>query len=268
MHRPQDCIVALALILSIGGATLLADETKSTAPLSQAHAHNDYHHDRPLLDALDHGFTSVEADIFLVEGRLLVGHDKSELKPDRTLESLYLDPLRERVKHNRGRVFTQGKAFHLLIDIKSDAEPTYDVLTNVLARYPEMISVVRDGKLEAKAVNVTISGNRPTAIMEAQSIRHAGVDGRLSDLDSDVPSHLMPLISDNWFQHFEWNGRGTIGEADQEKLEEVVQKAHAQDRKIRFWATPDTMAMWSVLHVSGVDMINTDDLACERHDCG
>ncbi len=33
--------------------------------LSQAHAHDDYEHDRPLLDALEHGFTSVEADIWL-----------------------------------------------------------------------------------------------------------------------------------------------------------------------------------------------------------
>src|SRR5688500_5242918 len=39
--------------------------------LPHAHAHNDYLHDRPLLDALDHGFNSVEADIFLVDGQLL-----------------------------------------------------------------------------------------------------------------------------------------------------------------------------------------------------
>lgn len=37
-------------------------------PLERAHAHNDYEHDRPLLDALDHGFTSVEADVWLVDG--------------------------------------------------------------------------------------------------------------------------------------------------------------------------------------------------------
>ena len=30
------------------------------------HAHNDYLHSRPLLDALDQGFDSVEADVFLV----------------------------------------------------------------------------------------------------------------------------------------------------------------------------------------------------------
>ena len=60
------------------------------SPLPNAHAHNDYEHNRPLFDALDHGFTSVEADVFLVDGKLLVGHDREALKPERTLDSLYL----------------------------------------------------------------------------------------------------------------------------------------------------------------------------------
>ena len=36
---------------------------KTAVPLARAHAHNDYEHPRPLRDALDHGFTSVEADV-------------------------------------------------------------------------------------------------------------------------------------------------------------------------------------------------------------
>ena len=71
-------------------------------PLWRAHAHNDYEHPRPLLDALDHRFGSVEADIFLVGDQLLVAHDPADLDPTRTLESLYLDPLAARVKANHG----------------------------------------------------------------------------------------------------------------------------------------------------------------------
>src|SRR2546428_201080 len=78
------------------------------APLVHAHAHNDYEHKRPLLDALDHGFCSVEADIFLVDGKLLVAHELGQTKPERTLQALYLDPLRERVKANGGRVLKDG----------------------------------------------------------------------------------------------------------------------------------------------------------------
>ena len=39
-------------------------------PLSLAHAHNDYEHERPLYDAIAHGFNSVEADVFLVDDDL------------------------------------------------------------------------------------------------------------------------------------------------------------------------------------------------------
>lgn len=62
-------------------------------PLERAHAHNDYEHERPLLDALDQGFTSVEADVWLVEGGLHIGHDAPDM--DRTLANTYLEPLRE-----------------------------------------------------------------------------------------------------------------------------------------------------------------------------
>lgn len=68
------------------------EEKHRARPLWRAHAHNDYEHPRPLFDALDHRFGSVEADIYLVGDQLLVAHDPVELDPTRTLESLYLAP--------------------------------------------------------------------------------------------------------------------------------------------------------------------------------
>ena len=120
--------------------------------------------------------------------------------------------------------------------------------------------MIRDGRRDSKAVNVVVSGNRPSATIEKQTVRFAGLDGRLSDLDSNVSSELIPLISDNWTLHFKWRGEGAIGDAERQKLADTVAKAHAHGRKIRFWATPDSPAMWEVLHQSGVDRINTDDL--------
>jgi hypothetical protein len=114
-------------------------------PLIRAHAHNDYEHARPLLDALDHGFCSVEADIFLIEGRLLVAHDRGDVKPERTLQALYLDPLRECVRQNRGRVYTNGPEFSLLIDIKDKWQETYPVLRKVLEGYADILTRWRVG---------------------------------------------------------------------------------------------------------------------------
>jgi hypothetical protein len=240
---------------------LMAGEDKPVVPLRQAHAHNDYAHKRPLQDALAHGFCSVEADVFLKDGKLLVGHTPIELRPERTLEKLYLDPLRERVRANKGHVYPGGPTVFLLVDVKTAAMETYAALDRVLAHYADILSVTDQGKFEAKAVTVVVSGNRAKSTITAQKRRFAGIDGRLADLDADVPSHLMPWISDRWSAHFRWNGEGTMPEREQKKLGELVRKAHRRGRLVRFWATPERVEVWKELCDAGVDLINTDQLA-------
>src|ERR1044071_6032756 len=115
-------------------------------PLIHAHAHNDYEHSRPLLDALDCGFCSVEADVFLVGDQLLVAHSLTGIRPGRTLQALYLDPLRERIKANGGRVYPNGPTLTLLIDIKSEAEPTYAAVKSTLKDYADVMTVFHEGK--------------------------------------------------------------------------------------------------------------------------
>ncbi len=85
-------VLALVLFWLVGCAD-------NAAPLVHGHAHNDYQHARPLVEALECGFCSIEADIHLVDGKLLVAHDKEDVRANRTLESLYLDPLRQRVEN-------------------------------------------------------------------------------------------------------------------------------------------------------------------------
>jgi hypothetical protein len=254
----------LCCVAVVGAVPIASAESTPVAPLAQAHAHNDYLHKRPLLDALDHGFTSVEADVFLVDGKLLVAHSVREQKPERTLQALYLDPLRERIKAGDGSVFPGGtpsqKPFHLLIDLKSAGVPTYQALAKVLEKYADILSVVRDGKLEPKAVSVTISGDRPRELMAAERVRYAGYDGRVSDLESDVAVDFMPLVSDSWGSQFKWRGQGPLSDVERAKLVDFVAKAHARGRKIRFWAAPDRSDAWRELRAAGVDMINTDDL--------
>ena len=230
------------------------------APLTRAHAHNDYLHDRPLLDALSYGFCSVEADVFLVDGELIVGHTRFWLDRKRTLKKLYLDPLRARVKANGGRVYRDGPSFTLLIDIKQNGAQAFAVLSKLLADYDEVFSSVKEGKLHAKAVTVIISGSRPINAIKSASPRYAGIDGRLSDLDSDAPAHELPLISDSWPHHFRWRGEGDIYEEDKRKLKIILDKAHARGRRVRFWAVPDKLIVWKALHEAGVDLINTDKL--------
>lgn len=239
--------------------TAVAGEIPS--PLPQAHAHNDYEHARPLLDALDQGFCSVEADIHLVDGALLVAHDRGQVKPERTLAALYLDPLLERVRKNGGRVHPGGPGFHLLIDFKSDGAATWAVLRPELERYREMLTVFRDGGTEDRAVTIVLSGNSPREWLAKEPLRRAGIDGRLPDLETNPSPHLVPWISDAWSRHFDWRGNGPFPESERAKLTDIVRRAHAQGRKVRLWGTPDFEGTWTIEREAGVDLINTDRLA-------
>ncbi|MGW1199299.1 phosphatidylinositol-specific phospholipase C/glycerophosphodiester phosphodiesterase family protein [Streptomyces sp. NPDC002536] len=237
-------------------------------PLLHAHAHNDYEHPHPLTGALSHGFNSVEADIWLVDGTLLVAHDTSELDPARTLEALYLDPLLRRVRANGGRVYRgYDLTLQLLIDIKTPGGPTYRELSRHLLRYRSMLSSCTAGRVRRGAVTAVVSGDRGArAPMEAERVRHAFYDARLSDLGSGVPASFAPLVSDNWGQFFTWQGTGPMPERERAELRRFVAAAHAARQQVRFWATPDRPgpardALWHELLAAGTDYLNTDDLA-------
>ena len=261
-------LLGLAPAATASATAVTADRPDAPVrPLPQAHAHNDYEHDRPLQDALSHGFTSVEADVWLVDGELLVAHDREDVDPSRTLESLYLDPLADRARREGGRVYRgYDGVFQLLIDVKSEAGPTYAAVHEALAEHRRIMSTFHDGRVRQDAVTAVISGNRDLPAMQAQRVRYAGYDGRMGDLESGLPASVLPLLSDNWTKYFSWQGIGPMPADQRARLHDIVDRAHATGYRVRFWATPDTPgpardALWAELLDAGVDHLNTDDLA-------
>ena len=92
---------------------------------SNTHSHNDYEQQRPFALAYENRFGSIEADIWLKDGLLVVAHDAKDIDPNKTLSVLYLDPLVKRIEENRGHVYPdKKKELQLLIDIKSDGIST------------------------------------------------------------------------------------------------------------------------------------------------
>ncbi len=243
------CILVL-LIASVSAAAQpprpAAGEPTGRSPHDTAHAHNDYLHPRPLHDAVSHGFCSVEADVFLIDGQLLVAHSRLEIVPSRSLRALYLDPLRERVRQFGGSVYGDKRRFTLLIDFKAEGEKCYQALDALLGEYPELFGLLsaEDPESDASPVMVIISGDRPIEAIRADASRRVGIDGRLSDLQSQLPASLMPLISDQWGKHFSWKGAGDMSEEERQKLASIVAQVHARQRRIRFWGAPDNEATW------------------------
>ena len=234
--------------MRVAGLLLLLVAVGAAAAAPLAHSHNDYEQPRPLLDALALGFDSVEADVWLVDGRLLVAHEAAQVRPDRTLEALYLDPLRAWVKQPGARPLI------LLIDVKTEAAATYAALDAVLEKYPDLGAHLR----------FIISGNCAREVMGKQSRRRAAMDGRIDDLATDASADLIPLVSDNWAKFSAWRGEGDFPAAERAQLRQLVARAHARHRLLRFWNTTNNPAVWRELRAAGVDVIGTDDLLALR----
>lgn len=218
------------------------------------HAHNDYLHARPLFDALDQGFDSVEADVFLSKNDLLVGHFFWEIKPERTLESLYLLPLSK--LHKEGKL----KNIWLMVDIKSnEAERSAMLLDQQLRRYPGLFSKV--GEKDNAPVKVLLSGNMPREWVCSGKSNLLRLDGREGDLGNKEQAEIFPWVSMPWSKHFSWLGKGPISEIEKNKLKAMALKAASAKQQLRFWGAPDVPECWKIQAEFGVQRIGTDNLS-------
>ena len=230
-----------------------------------AHSHNDYHQPHPLTDALNNGMISIEADVFLQNGQLLVGHEKSELAANRTLESLYLNPLWKRINQTQARF----SPIILMIDIKDNGGSSYEALKKILVPYRKMLTRFHHNKIEKRAVTIILSGDRPVEQMRIESDRFAFIDGRISDLSHQESPLLFPLISDDWNRYFSWKGKGTISPGEYKKLKQLVNDCHLQGKMIRFWGMPfeseQSVPFWNLFRKAGVDLIGCDCPSCYKN---
>lgn len=250
-----------SLALMVVGVLLRSLTFGGPVPLIHAHAHNDYEHRRPLQDALSHGFCSVEADIFLVNGQLLVAHKLDDVKPERTLQALYLDPLRKLAKEHHGKIYGNEPRFFLLVDIKSDFATLYPELRKVLEEYSDILTQFKNGKTQTNAVTVVLTGGYSMAMLAADTNRLAGVDGKLKDLATTKRGDQVLWISESWKPTFSWKGQGKMPAQESETLRHIVEDAHTKGKLVRFWAAPQTKEAWTEFAADGVDLLNADDLA-------
>jgi hypothetical protein len=241
---------------------VLADvDAGPTFPPSLKHAHNDYEHPRPLLDALDQKFESVEADVWLDGAEVGVSHNGPPFKG--SLKGLYLDPLAARVASNGGSVHGDGKPFYLWLDLKDGSAALQDLLASQLAGYAFLTRFDESGVAQPGAVTVLFTGDAKAkkALVDRAAPRPYARDSNdYSPMDPPVDGKWVSYAV-NYYVFMQWDGNGTIPRTQQRQLENLVNGAHATGRTLRIYASPDTPAFWQAAKSAHLDFINTDKLA-------
>jgi len=226
--------------------------------LPSGHSHNDYTHEHPLQDALSYGFKSIEIDVWLHNGKLVVDHDGVGLDSKKDIEELYLLPITTRIREHGGKVYdgdTTPTIF--MVEFKNDAEACYTVLKTLIEKHKALFCD-RTGK--AGPIKLLITGNKPWQTLLKGNELYVTADGNIKQSTDSTPNCIIERVSDPYASHFTWKGKGAMPKAQKEKLAALVKLAHEHGRQIRFYALPQNENVWRELLDAGVDWINVDQL--------
>ncbi len=242
------------LFLYCMNAVLVMAQPQKNYTVANAHSHNDYQNQFPFQQAYEAGFGSIEADIFLKDKQLFLAHDTKELALQRSIEKEYLIPLAKMVKDNNGYPYKDAnKELQILVDVKTDAKPTLDAFLSVLKKYPELTN--------SDKIKWIISGNKPGETEWSQYPRYVFFDANFEKNYTNEQIEKIGLYSSSLKDYTSWNGKSNIPEKELNKMKNAIAKANKQNKKSRFWATPDFGNAWYQLMNAGVDFINTDKIS-------
>lgn len=224
---------------------------------ANAHSHNDYEQDLPFYNAYARHFGSIEADIWAVKGSLFVAHDKNEITPGRTFQELYLKPLINRIKTNRGKAYKNNQSLQLLIDFKSSYSDLIPLLMKCLQPYRKYF----DQTINPDAVRIVISGNMPPPDSLYLYDPMFTFDGRLGNHYTERNVQRVKLVSADVQNLVTWKNDESLSTRQKEVLSEIIAHVHSKNQLIRFWGTPNTIQAYQDLMELKVDYIGSDDLS-------
>ena len=243
------------LRIGLSAAALFVCGVAAAQPPVLIHSHNDYARRVPFYQAYAQQVASIEADVFLQDGKLLVGHEVGELSPDMTFEALYVEPVVTLFKRNGGRAWRDSdRHLQLMVELKSETGPTLRAVAEVLGRWPEVF----DPAVNPDAVRVTVTGRVPEPADFGDYPAYIRFDGAWDAEYTPGQLERVALISADFKRFSQWNGKGSIIPAEREKLERVIDKAHAWDKPVRFWGAPEGVTVYYTFYDMGIDYINTD----------
>ncbi|KAL4740046.1 hypothetical protein BDV11DRAFT_106491 [Aspergillus similis] len=264
------------------------DFTRGILPIP-VHSHNDYWRDVPFYTALSLGCISVEADVWLYNGTLHVGHDESSLTDERTFESLYINPIldvleRQNPKskfltgatHNGVFDTSTDQTLYLWVDSKTSGPETFEAVIAALEplRQKSYLTTVKNNEtLTQGPVTVIGTGNTPYDMVGPVADRDYFYDGPLAALNetgnAGITSLISPIASTSFTSAI---GELTLGvdsvlsDEQLDTLRSQISIAKEKGIKARYWGAPSwpiraRNILWTTLINEGVGLLNVDDLA-------
>ncbi|KAK4147133.1 uncharacterized protein C8A04DRAFT_24930 [Dichotomopilus funicola] len=261
------------------------------------HSHNDYWRTVPVFTALYAGCTGVEADVWLRNGDLLVGHDTASLQPNRTFQTLYVNPLVEILQHQNPKTeFYDGndngvfdtdpeQTLVLLVDIKTDGAETWPWVVKQLTPLREKgwLSYYdeADGQFHPRPITVVGTGNAPfDQILSGNNNtlqrRDAFYDAPLNKLEEEDGSgnatyHTYNATNSYYASVDFWHAIGAVwwrggpNITQLGKIRSQIQAAKDRGLVSRYWGLPPwpihvRNKVWEVLVEEGIGMLNVDDV--------
>ncbi|CAH0053468.1 unnamed protein product [Clonostachys solani] len=248
------------------------------------HSHNDYWRERPLFSALEAGCVGVEADVWAYKDELFVAHSLDTMVPNRTLKSMYLNPLIQQLEDTgtslsalpatapRGLYKSRPtQTLVLLVDFKSHPESTWSLLMRQLEplrRSMFLTSYVSNQKI-TRPITVVVTGDIPAHVLnqdESAAPRDVFLDAPLSNVQSGLydaaNSHWASMSLPKLVGRVSPSGLNSL---QLDKIRSQVRSAHDHELQVRFWNLPTWPIglrnnIWASLREEGVDILNTDDL--------
>lgn len=263
MHARHLVVAALTTIIAPAAAAQIACPKSRPLP---AYSHNDYENSRPLHGALALGFHGVEADLVLRQGELRVAHSGAESKAGRTMETMYLRPLRA-ILQECAHGLSSSTALLLNIELKERSQSAYDSLLAVVARYPDVFEA---GPSESLApVEIILVGWSP--VLEARTTveRRLGLQYKITAPTSPAApdqDERVRLISLDYGKTIGWSGKGRVPQHAATWLAGVRRAKGKSGRRLaRAYNAPANAPVYRLLLEGGIDLIGTENLeATER----
>jgi hypothetical protein len=238
----------------------LSFSQKNARPIISSH---NFSGQTELWESIGNGILNYQADVMYIYGKLYV----TPLMPDSakhklpTLTEAYLYPLYNQFKKNNGEIIP-GYSGDVFLVLNFMAQPTqiYKQLASEMRPFSDMLTYKVDGTQHQGKLRILIKDKVQLEKINNIKPSFLGLVGNLSDIDQNIDTNKMPLIEVDFNELTAWKGIGNIPFEDFTKIKALVDKVHAQKKKISIANCPSYKTVADLIQTSNADFMTTPEV--------